>query len=279
MSADAKHDVNFDFTLVYNFIRTNDLIGLFDMSASCADLNVLWNTVFAMPEDQFQKRNSGKNCGTVLHWAIWHRNWGIAALALSTGASLNAKGKGDGWMNNRTPLEYAQLLDKEAGHPYYAHEDTLKRIMEKSVIATVQAVRKLTKLEDSIWEEDLADEKTLNRLHDAIEAHSITALKRVFKKFNVAEVKDLLVNAAEDKLSKGTLAHYAIYYQNWNVLKYLQEVGCIDLETRGGGYGWMNNKTIEDYAEFLDGKTGHKYYEYKKMLQESLNSEAPEPGM
>jgi hypothetical protein len=269
MSAEAKNDI--DFAQVYNFIRTNDLIKLFELSGSCSDLNALWNTVFAMPEDQFQKRNSGRNSGTVLHWAIWHRHWGIVALALSTGASVKVKGTGDGWMNKRTPLAYAELLDKEAGHPYYAHKKCLEVAIEKSVFLAIQDVRDLTLLETSKWEEDLDDEKTLNRFQDAVEYHSITALKHAFEKFDVADVKKKLVHATQDRVSEGTLAHFAIYHQEWEVLKYLQEVGCIDLKVKGEGFGWMKDRAIEEYAEFLDGRTGHKYYEYKKMLQETLN--------
>ena len=65
--------------------------------------------------------NPFRNGGTLAHWAVWHRHWGLLAQLVAAGAvdRTGVKGTGTGWMSGRSVNEYTLHLDQQTRHNWY----------------------------------------------------------------------------------------------------------------------------------------------------------------
>jgi hypothetical protein len=212
-----------------------------------------------------------RNLGTVVHWAAWHRKWAVVSLAVAHGADLAVRGEGC-WMNDRTPADYATHLDTAAGHPYYEHREMFDKaaLADRcdAVTAVVLATAKRCELEAASFAPGLAVDaaEVGSRLHDMVELSCFRGLQTAFDRFGPAMgrvVVKVVGEEADEFDNVGTVAHWAVWYQNWHVLRWFQRHGCIDLTVVGTGRGWLRGRTVEQYADLMDTMNKHPFYRHR----------------
>ena len=223
------------------------------------------------------------NLGTLVHWAVWARHWDVVTMAVAGGADLGVRGSGS-WMDGRTAEEYAAFLDRKANHTYYDHAEDLSKAMcggDQGAAAMRAAVRVQARAE--LQMEPFGDGATLQdpavgaRLHDMVEAHCLFGLNAAARRFGPQALGAALVEPEDSPYgNRGTLAHWAVWYQHWALLRFLRARGCWDPSVRGVGGGWFNGRTAADYADFLDSACKHPFYAHRVEVQAAL-SVAEEP--
>jgi len=224
------------------------------------------------------------NRGTLLHWAVWHRQFAVVSMAVAAGADLSVVGVGC-WMNDKTVQQYASFLDERAGHPYYEHAKSLEEAlgMDRGIAAMKTAVHAAKKscldMQPFAPDAQLDSPETHTRLHDLVEHSCVAGLELALQHFGTA-VGSALVGPAENTYKNlGTMAHWAVWYQNWPVLRWLCAHGCMpDRQLKGVGGGWLNGKTVEGYADFMDQMCKHPFYSHRVETAACLTAVAPQPA-
>jgi hypothetical protein len=217
------------------------------------------------------------NQGTVVHWAIWSRHWDVVTLAVAASADLSVRGVGS-WMNERSAAEYAALLDAKANHPYYSHAEELDKAVcaadqgcaSSRIVARVwrNAQLELALFDDGARVEDRAVQV---RLHDMVEHHCLGGLGRAVQHFSARAIATTLIEP-DDSLydNRGSAAHWAVWYQHWDLLRWLQANGCFDPTIKGVGRGWLRDKTVGEYADSLDAMCKHPFYGHRVEVMAAL---------
>ena len=114
------------------------------------------------------------------------------------------------------------------------------------------------------------------RLHDLVEHNSVAGLDLAWQHFGRAIGSALVGPADNTYRNLGTMAHWAVWYQNWPILRWLCARGCMpDREFRGVGGGWLNGKTVEGYAGFMDAVSEtrrglHTHFSVQSLATKSL---------
>ena len=247
-------------------VERNDVAGLRFLAG--AGGQALWTALHSC-----QRNPAYPNRGTLLHWAVWHRRWAVAALAVSLGAELaGARGQGC-WMEGRTAQEYAAHLDARAGHPYYRHAESLAEAAGDSEVAAergcVLALPAAGALED-------ASVRAL--LCDMVERHCLPGLEAALGRWGAPALGRALLGPADNPYNnQGTLAHWAVWQQDWELLRWLAVRGCAPLDVAGAGGGWLCERTLEQYASQLDELCAHPFYRHRVHLAEALSAAAAPP--
>jgi hypothetical protein len=209
------------------------------------------------------------NRGTLLHWAVWHRQFAVVSMAVAAGADLSTVGVGC-WMQDKTVQQYASFLDERAGHPYYEHAKSLEEAlrMDRGLAAMKTAVQatKKSRLDMQPFTADaqLVSPETHTRLYDLVEHSCVAGLELALQRFGT-DIGSTLVGPVENTYNNlGTMAHWAVWHQNWPVLRWLCAHGCMpDRQLKGVGGGWLNGKTVEGYADFMDQMCKHPFYSHR----------------
>jgi hypothetical protein len=237
--------------LIYQWVKSSALEELVQSAKEKG--NWIFNVLISDPNGKYP------NEGSVLHWAAWFRHWSVLRLALNFGANLTIRGTGS-YMNNKTPLDYATFLDQKCGHIYYCHEKKFLKAQHNCIVKLTLGVIPQN------YFVAISSEQTRRFLRALVRINDIKSLENAIQKFGDTLGETLL----EGGINNGTLAHWAIWYRHWDVLKCLITFGCYSLTIRGTGAGWMSNRTLETYAKLLDDKCLHPYYEHSSNLEKLL---------
>jgi hypothetical protein len=278
----ADEDTGFTLELqvqLVELVERNDLGGLARQHRTHG-VN-LWNTLCT---GQLEPRYP--NSGTLVHWAIWCQHYDVVTMAVAAGANLASRGVGS-WMEGLCASEYAELLDEKAKHQYYGHAKALTKALcggDQGSAAMQTAVRCMAVAELELAPFDdaarIEDQAVTVRLHDMVEHHCLGGLELAVQRFGSQAIATALVEPAPEDSpfhNRGTLAHWAVWYQHWGLLHWLQTHGCFDTTVRGVGGGWLRDKTAADYADFLDEKCQHPFYAHRVEVAAALTN-AVEPG-
>ena len=89
----------------------------------------------------------------------------------------------------------------------------------------------------------------------------------------------VIVDADSPIQAGGTVGHWCGWFGHWTLLTdWLQRGG--DVNVTGTGRGWSRDKTVTQYASFLDSR-GHQLYAFERNLQRAIKTVAeqvpPEP--
>ena len=256
-----------------NMVAANDLAGLAKESVTRGGTAVMWNTLCS---GDLAPRYP--NSGTLVHWAIWFQHWDVVTAGVAAGADLGLRGVGS-WMDGKSAAEYAAHLDEKARHPYYNHTEEFHKAstLEQGdaamrFAARVNATAELNLVPFSSTAR-IDDREVTVKLHDMIEHHCLGGLHLALQRFGARAMTSVLVEPKQEDSphgNQGTLAHWAVWYQHWEVLRWLRARDCFDTSIRGVGNGWLRGKTASDYADFLDGQCGHSFYGHQVQLQAAL---------
>ena len=244
---------------VYELVRANDLVGL--AAAARAHGAALWTTLLPC-----ERTPVYPNRGTVVHWAVWHRHFAVAALAAAAGADLGVAGQGC-WMNGRTAAQYAELLDQRAGHRFYQHVTSLQQALAAPALAAVEGADARAQLNAAsalrgATAQDLETPEVQVALHDMVEHHCMAGLALALAQFGSAALATTLVGPRDNPYRNvGPLAHWAIWYQDWLLLAWLRQRNCVSTTVRSQGI-WMRDRTLVEYADKLDSECRHPFYRH-----------------
>lgn len=243
----------------------------YDIEAAISLPSSKWNTLF-----QCEERPAFMNRGTLIHWAIWHQHWKLISIGVAAGCNLRVKGEGC-WMDNKSAAEYAQFLDEKAGHPYYSHVECYETAAANNTISMVlPLVMEKRDLDSHEFLESTninADETAKRILHDIAEFNSFPCLQRALEHYGEEIMRNCLVGPADNPYNNyATLAHFCVWYQHWDMLRWLQQHGCISLEVKGTGNGWTAGRNVLEYATLLEERCNHPYY---KILSEVVGILTP----
>lgn len=246
---------------LYNMVRSGDLPQLAKESASRGP--EMWSELV-----QWTRDPPYPNRGTLLHWAVWHRQFVIGSMAVAAGADLSVVGEGC-WMEGKTAQEYATFLDERAGHSFYEHEQSLAEALGDNsgtaAMKTAVAVQAKATLDMRPFGAAacIRSSETHAQLHDMVEFSSIAGLTTALEKFGPSIGSELIGPAENPYNNFGTLAHWAVWYQNWPVLQWLHSHGCMPPHGLKGTGAWMNGQTVTGYADFLDRQCRHPFYRHR----------------
>ena len=247
-------------TRVIDAVEANDMVGLKAMIDN--DRKAVLNPVHIDSSDDF------KNGGTILHWCVWFRKWPLYRMLRFLGAPEDTGGAGGGWMAGKSVSEYASLLDAKAKHPYYQHAKEQAAASADAKACNMSKVVKQGPLLARVGSNALtqADKYAVSKMVEDNALESLTASIRV----RGGLVNSLVFSEGEERTFAATPAHWAVWYRHWDMLKLLLRSGA-DLDKKGSGVGWVNGRSVMEYAELLDAK-GHRFYEHasnvRKCVQE-----------
>lgn len=258
---------------LYTMVRSGDLPQLAKESAARGP--EMWSALV-----QYTRDPPYPNRGTLLHWAVWHRQFAIGSMALAAGADLSVVGEGC-WMEGKTAQEYASCLDERAGHSYYEHAKSLAEALGENSAAAAMKTAIAVQAKATLDMQPFAADARLNsaethvRLHDMVEFSSIVGLAAALENFGASIGSESIGPADNPYNNLGTLAHWAVWYQNWPVLQWLHSHGCMPpLELTGVG-AWMNGRTAAGYADFLDRQCRHPFYRHRVEYEACTAGEVP----
>ena len=271
-------------------VERNDLAGIAAEHERIG--TALWNTLC-----NGESSPRYPNQGTLVHWAVWCQHWDIVTMAAAAGADLTVRGEGS-WMHGRTAAEYAALLDEKANHPYYDHAKEFGRALNAiadhsrasmsvnqgwAAMRVAGRIHKNAHLELLPFDDDarIEDRAVQIRLHDMVEHHCLRGLDRAVDKFGRGAVASILIEPEDSPYGNcGTVAHWAVWYQHWVMLRWLVAKGCFNPDIKGVG-AWFHDKTASEYADFFDAMCEHPFYGHRVEVEAALRErpEGDETGM
>jgi len=205
-----------------------------------------------------------RNSGTVLHWCVWHRHWELFRLCAVQGAKLEVKGSGGGWLNGRTPEQYAKWLDDKAGHPWYEHQKEIKECVkdaEKCNLSKVFIQEPIPRVSTLTLEHKYA-------LNEMVEQNALDSLKTSVERCGI-QILHAQVHAKGEANYACTIMHACVWHRHWEMLRFCIEKGA-NIETKASGMYWVGGKSVKEYAKKLDDECGHNYYKHVEMVDKCI---------
>ena len=106
------------------------------------------------------------------------------------------------------------------------------------------------------------------RIHNLVESHNLSGIMEAIGRHGIGILRAQLQYKVQPEYpNSGTMAHWAVWYRHWIVLKLLVRVG-IDLTITGTGRSM--NRTVREYAEWLDQHCGHRYYKHVQYFDDVI---------
>ena len=219
------------------------------------------------------------NQGTLVHWAVWARHFDFVTMAVAAGADLSVRGVGC-WMNGKTSAEYAALLDEKANHRFYDHaQEFAEAQCGGNQGAAAMRIAELVQEAAKLDLEPLAcsaahlesDHSVQTMVHNMVERHCLGGLSLALRYFGARRLATALVGPENNPFrNRGTVAHWAVWYQHWQLLRWMVAHGCFDPTVTGVGGGWLRDKTAVEFADFLDQKCNHPFYGHRIEVEAAL---------